>query len=74
MMMSEGWGKVKPAAKYAGISERTLRSWLKQGLNHSRTPSGQILVRYTAIDDFLEGFAIDDNQTDKIVNEVMEGI
>ena len=26
----QGWAKVKDAAKYAGMSERTFREWLKK--------------------------------------------
>ena len=66
-----GWAKVKPAAKYAGISERTFRDWLKQGLKHSRLSSGTILISYCAIDDFLERFTVDDDQVDRLVNEVL---
>ena len=69
-----GWGKVKKAAQHSDVSERTLRSWLKQGLKHSRLPSGTILIRFSDIDAFLEGFAADDRQVDRIVDEVIEGM
>lgn len=72
--MAEGWAKIKMAAKHAGIGERTLRNWLRQGLRHSQLPTGTILIRYGDIDDFLERFAINGNQTDQIVDEVMKGI
>lgn len=72
--MADGWTKIKTAAKYAGIGERTFREWLKQGLTHSRLPSGTILIRYSAIDKFIEHFTTDDNKTDKIVSEILEGI
>ena len=68
----EGWGKVKAGAQYAGISERTFRDWLKQGLKYSQLPSGTILVRFSDIDDYLERFSANDDQVDKIVNEVCE--
>lgn len=69
--MAEGWAKIKMAAKYAGIGERTFRDWLRQGLKHSRLPTGTILIRYCAIDDFLERFTVDDEQVDRIVEEVL---
>lgn len=72
LKMVEGWAKIKPAAKYAGVSERTFRNWLKQGLKYARLPSGTILVRFKVIDDFLESFIVDGNETDKIVNEVLK--
>jgi excisionase family DNA binding protein len=67
-----GWAKVKEAAKYAGVSVRTLRDWLKDGLRHSRLSTGTILVAYAAIDEYLVGFEVRDNQVDEIVDEVME--
>jgi excisionase family DNA binding protein len=70
-----GWGKVKQAARYAGVSERTFRDWLKDcSLKHSRLRTGTILIRFSDIDSFLEGFAVDDNQLDWIVDDVMEGL
>lgn len=68
----KGWGRVKVGAQYAGISERTFRDWLKLGLQHSRLPSGTILIRYSAIDEFLENFSTEDNQADVIVEKVMK--
>jgi hypothetical protein len=47
---------------------------LKKGLKHSRLPSGTILVRFSDIDEFLESFAVNDDQVDEIVNEILEGI
>jgi predicted site-specific integrase-resolvase len=63
----EGWGKIKQGACYAGVSERTFRDWLKDGLVHSRLPSGTILIRYSAVDKFLERFTVDENEVDNIV-------
>ena len=69
---TRGYAKVKEAAKYAGVSVRTLRDWLKNGLRHSRLGTGTILVAYTAIDEYLVGFEVTRNQVDDIVNKVME--
>ena len=55
-----GWAKVKVAARYAGVSERTFRQWLKDGLKHSRLRSGTILVKYEWIDEYLENSAVTD--------------
>lgn len=66
------WGGVKAGAKHAGVSERTFRPWLKKGLKHSRLPSGTILIKYSDIDEFLESFAVKNDQVDEIVNEIME--
>ena len=70
-----GWSKIKAAAKYAGVSERTLRSWLKAGLKHSRLPSGTILIKYSSIDKYLEGFeANEDDGLDNLVNSIASGV
>jgi hypothetical protein len=66
----QGWAKLKRAAKFADIGERTMREWLKQGLKHSRLSTGTILIRYSDIDDWLEGFAVNDDQINQIVDEV----
>ena len=66
-----GWAKVKQAARYAGVSERTFRSWLKQGLKHSRLSSGTILVRVLDIDAHLEKFAVTGKEVDFVVDEVL---
>ena len=69
---NRGWAKVKEAAKYAGVSVRTLRDWLKNGLRHSRLSTGTILVAYSAIDEYLVGFEVNSNQVDYIVDGVMQ--
>ena len=65
-----GWSKIKIAAKYAGVSERTMWVWLKQGLRHSKLPSGHVLISYTAIDEYLQQYQVDESAVDKIVDEV----
>ena len=70
-----GWAKVKEAAHYAGVRDRTLRKWFRMGLQYVKAPTGAILVKYEWIDEFLEGFAI--NKTDDvnvIVNSVLSGV
>jgi predicted site-specific integrase-resolvase len=66
-----GWAKIKTAAEYAGIKERTMRDWLKEGLKHSRLPSGTVLIKYDWIDEFLELYAAKDSQVDEIVKETL---
>jgi len=72
--MESGWAKVKQIAQYSGVSPRTLRNWIKQGLKHSRLPSGTILIQYAALDQFLKGFEVEPglHEIDRIVNEVFE--
>ncbi len=69
---NRGWVKVKKAAKYADVSERTFRKWLKDGLHHSRVSAGMILVSYAAIDEYLGRSAVETNQVDEIVNEFVK--
>ncbi|MFH1933691.1 MAG: helix-turn-helix domain-containing protein [Pseudomonadota bacterium] len=66
-----GWGKVKAAAAYAGVSERTIRRYLKIGLEYSRMPGGTILISKKAIDGFIRQFTTEENEAEKIVNEVL---
>ena len=68
-----GWVKIKPAARYAGVSTRTMRTWLRQGLKHSRLPTGTILIHIENIDSFLNGYAVLDNKVDRIVDEIIAG-
>ena len=68
------WLKAKKAAEYAGIGERTLRGdWLKNGLRHSRLPSGSILIRQDWVDAFLESFEVTDSQAEQ-VGRIVEDI
>jgi predicted site-specific integrase-resolvase len=69
----EGWAKIKSAARYAGVSERTMRDWLKAGLV-SRLPSGTVLIAYADIDRFLRGFAVTSNDETRILLELCDEI
>ena len=67
----KNWGKIKAAAHYAGVGERTFRSWLKEGLRHVRLPSGTILIKASWIDEFLKQFESDaEKEIDRIVNSI----
>jgi hypothetical protein len=68
---TRGYTKVKGGAKYGGVSPRTFRDWLKDGLPHFRLSSGTILVAYSDIDAWLERFRADGNRVDQIVDQVM---
>lgn len=70
-----GWAKVKTAAGYAGVSPRTFRKWLKDGLRYVKAPSGAILIKLEWIDEYLENFEIkNSNQVDQIVTETLKGL
>jgi excisionase family DNA binding protein len=71
----DGWAKVKDAAEYSGVSVRTLREWLKEGLPHARLKTSTILIKYDWIDQWLSQFEVKpDNSVDAIVDEVLEGL
>jgi excisionase family DNA binding protein len=67
----EGWGKIKPVAEYADVSERTFRDWLKNGLKHSRLPSGTVLIKYSWVDEYLEKFVENKDLVDDLVNQTL---
>ena len=70
----QNWGNIRDGAKYSGVSERTFRKWLKKGLRHSRLETGSVLIRFTAIDEYLEKHSVCDNKTDEIVDEVLKDL
>ena len=72
-MSDRGWTKVLSGAAYAGVSVSTFRGWLKQGLPHAKLPSGTILVRFEAIDSFLNTFEVEGgrDRLDDLVDEVV---
>ena len=65
-----GWTKPKGAARYADVSVRTLRDWLKKGLRHTRLPSGTILIKFSWLDEYLSGYEVQDNEVQRVVNEI----
>ena len=69
-----GYAKIKPAAEYAGVSERTFRGWLKQGLKHARLKSGTILIKYFWIDEWIEQFIDTNNRVNQIVDDVIKDL
>lgn len=66
----KAWGKVKTIAERSDVSPRTVRTWLKEGLPHSKV-RGTILIKFDQLDAFLERFAVEDDQVNRIVEEVL---
>jgi predicted site-specific integrase-resolvase len=64
------WSKIKTACKYADVSERTFRKWLRAGLRHSRLPSGTLLIKMEWIDQYLKNFEVVESEVDKITEEI----
>ena len=69
-----GYAKVKQAAKYVCVSQRTFRDWLKEGLPHFRLSTGTILIAYKDIDAWMQNFRVDESKADAIVDELMRGL
>jgi hypothetical protein len=73
--MIPGWFKVKDAANYAGVSERTFEDWLRQGLKYAKIPSGLRLTKPEWIDQYLEGFIqVPGNDHLKDINGIVEDV
>jgi excisionase family DNA binding protein len=74
--MIPSWGKVNDAAKYAGVSSRTLEDWLKAGiLRFSQLPSGTRLIKFEWIDQALEKFEVQlkkENPAARIADDVIK--
>jgi excisionase family DNA binding protein len=66
----KAWGKVKTIAERSDVSQRTVRNWLKDGLPYSKV-RGTILIKFDQLDAFLERFTVEDEQVDRIVDEVL---
>lgn len=67
----KGWLTIRSASEYCDTGQRTIREWLKEGLQHSRVRGrGKILIKIQWLDEWLENFAVEDNRVDRIVNEV----
>jgi len=71
-VIMEGWACIKKAAQYADVSVRTMRDWLKEGLKHSRLPSGTIRIRYSDVNEYLEQFQVNEHAIDAMVDEVVK--
>jgi hypothetical protein len=55
-MVEQAWGRIADSAIYGGVEKRTVRTWMKQGLPYSRTPSGRVMIRFADIDEFLASY------------------
>jgi hypothetical protein len=65
------WHKVKPAARYCGISERLLRDLLKSGLRHSRLPTGTILINELWLDEYLRKYEVQKDEVGSLVDNLL---
>ena len=68
-----GWCKPSQGARYAGVSLKQFRGWLRNGLDYSQLPNGRILVRFEAIDRYLEQFRVE-NEAKTMARELTENL
>ena len=68
----EGWLSVKKAAKYADVSERTMREWLKDGLHCSRRTRKTIRIKCSDIDAYLERYMVSESKIDDVIDELLK--
>lgn len=70
-----GWGSFEDAAAYAGVSKRTIKKWTEDGLKFVELNNKTKLIRFSDIDDYLNGFHPDDPATVKsMTNELFDKV
>ena len=68
------WFKIKSAALRQDLSERKMRDLLKEGLRHSRLPSGTILIKGDWLDEYFGSYEVQENHVDEIVEKIVAEI
>ena len=68
-----GWCKPSQGARYAGVSLKVFRGFLRDGLEHSQLPNGRILLKFEAIDHYLEQFKVR-NEAQRMADELLKGM
>jgi predicted site-specific integrase-resolvase len=65
------WLKIKTICERSDTSPRTVRKWIRAGLRHSRI-NGTVYVKEDWLDEFMEAHAVDNQQVDQIVQDVVK--
>lgn len=68
-----GWFRVRDAAKYTGVSERTVRDWLTEDLAFAKV-KGIVLIKVEWLNEWLERQRVGQDRAAKInslVDEVL---
>ena len=71
--MRKGWAKVRKAAQYAGISERTLWTWASQGMPYAKI-NGTALFNYEDLDAYIRKHTVNRNEVKEIVKDVLKNL
>lgn len=70
-----GYLSLKGAAYYAGVSTRTVKRWIAQGLpDYQGTARGKVLIKPADIDAFLKKRTAPKVDLDTVVDEVLSGL
>ena len=68
--MVKAWGKIQSVAEYGGLSSRTIRKLLKEGLPYCKLPTGSIIIKFSDFDDFAKRFKVQDDEVSRIADDV----
>ena len=72
---SDGFLSLQDAAAWAGVSRRTMRRWLGQGLpRYQSGPRAKVLVRREDITSFLTKRQVPVVDLNQIVEEVLQAV
>ncbi|MFH0824105.1 MAG: helix-turn-helix domain-containing protein [Pseudomonadota bacterium] len=67
------WFRIKTLCEQCGISERTAREWLQNGLRHSKV-KGVVLVKSDWLDSWLEQHEVNHRGVDSMVDQVIKEV
>ena len=72
----KGWLRIKEAPEYCGVSEGTLRMWIKdKGLKSSKV-RGIVLINVADLDRFIEKYTVFDEsqKIEEVVDDVIKSM
>jgi hypothetical protein len=65
------WLTIKGAAEWAAVSERTIHSWMTEGMRYRRRSTGMVRIKPEWVDEFIEQWE-GQYDLDQQVNQVWE--
>lgn len=67
----EAFITLEQAAQHVGVTPRTLRKWLKEGLKHVRVSSRLIRTKMEWVEDYMAAHLHSRNHIEELVNSVL---